>query len=52
MHSQLKAYLDSAITYHFLTGFLYTQDGASLGFYFLPKFHQAQCKHKFKLPPT
>ena len=31
----LKVYLDSTISYHFFTGFLYKKDGASLGFYFL-----------------
>ena len=53
MHSQLKAYLASAITYHFFTRFLYTQNGASLGFLFFAKIPSGtQCKHKFKLPPT
>ena len=35
-----QSVLDSAITYHFFTGFLYKQDGTFFGFYLLSKFHQ------------
>ena len=38
---KLKERLDNAITYHFLTGFLYEKDDVFSGFYLSPKFHHA-----------